>query len=121
MMALEWRDVDVRKRQLCIERSEWKHHVTVPKGGRMRHVPMTIRLANALRSARHLRGPRVLCSADGSPLTQRDVQGLVLRAARRANLRHVGVHVLRHTFCSHLSMRGAPVRAIQELGVRRGR
>jgi integrase len=36
-------------------------------------------------------------------------------AARRANLRHVGVHVLRHTFCSHLSMRGAPVRAIQEL------
>jgi integrase len=115
MMALEWRDVDVRKRQLCIERSEWKRHVTVPKGGRMRHVPMTIRLANALRSARHLRGPRVLCSADGSPLTQRDVQGLVLRAARRANLRHVGVHVLRHTFCSHLSMRGAPVRAIQEL------
>jgi integrase len=26
-----------------------------------------------------------------------------------------GVHILRHTFCSHLAMRGAPVRAIQEL------
>ena len=26
-----------------------------------------------------------------------------------------GVHRLRHTFCSHLSMRGAPARAIQEL------
>jgi len=25
------------------------------------------------------------------------------------------VHVLRHTFCSHLAMRGAPMRAIQEL------
>ena len=24
-------------------------------------------------------------------------------------------HILRHTFCSHLAMRGAPVRAIQEL------
>jgi len=48
-------------------------------------------------------------------LTQRDVQGLVARAARRANLRNVGVHVLRHTFCSHLSMRGAPARAIQEV------
>jgi integrase len=32
-----------------------------------------------------------------------------------AGLTHTGVHVLRHTFCSHLSMRGAPVRAIQEL------
>jgi site-specific recombinase XerD len=26
-----------------------------------------------------------------------------------------GVHVLRHTFCSHLAMQGAPLRAIQEL------
>src|SRR5512137_1674738 len=24
-------------------------------------------------------------------------------------------HILRHTFCSHLAMRGAPARAIQEL------
>ncbi len=26
-----------------------------------------------------------------------------------------GVHILRHSFCSHLAMRGAPARAIQEL------
>jgi len=26
-----------------------------------------------------------------------------------------GPHVLRHTFCSHLAMRGAPAKAIQEL------
>jgi site-specific recombinase XerD len=25
------------------------------------------------------------------------------------------VHILQHTFCSHLAMRGAPARAIQEL------
>jgi site-specific recombinase XerD len=42
------------------------------------------------------------------------VQGAVARAARRAHVRE-GVHVLRHTFCSHLAMRGAPARAIQEL------
>ena len=51
----------------------------------------------------------------GRPLRQREVQGLVLREARRANLANGGVHVLRHTFCSHLAMRGAPARAIQEL------
>ena len=115
MMALEWSDIDLAKRQLCVQRSDWKGHVTVPKSGRLRYVPLTSRLANALRTLRHLKGPRVLCSTDGSPLTQREVQGLVRRAARRASLRNVGVHVLRHTFCSHLSMRGAPVRAIQEL------
>ena len=39
-----------------------------------------------------------------------------IRAAQRAAaLPQSGVHLLRHTFCSHLSMRGAPARAIQEL------
>lgn len=68
MMALEWQDVDLQKRQLCVQRSEWKGHVTVPKGGRLRYVPLTIRLATALRDHRHLRSPRVLCQPDGSPL-----------------------------------------------------
>jgi integrase len=115
IMALEWADVDLSKRQMRIERSEWKGHVTVPKGGRLRYVPLTVRLATALREYRHLKSNRVLCSTDGSHLTQRLVQGLVARAARRAKLVNVGVHVLRHTFCSHLAMRGAGARAIQEL------
>jgi integrase len=33
-MALEWSDVDVGKRQLCVARSEWKGHITATKGGR---------------------------------------------------------------------------------------
>lgn len=115
MMALEWADIDLKKRQMCVQRSEWKGHVTVPKGGRLRYVPLTIRLAAALRQHRQLKSNRVLCSADGSPLTQRLVQGYVARAARQANLGNVGVHVLRHTFCTHLAMKGAGARTIQEV------
>lgn len=115
MIGLEWRDVDFVKRQLCIERSEWRGHVTVPKGGRLRHVPMTARLAVALREHRHLRSRRVLCQEDRSPLTQDMVGDHVRRAARDAGVAVSGAHRLRHTFCSHLAMRGAPARAIQEL------
>ena len=114
IMALEWTDVDLHKRQLCVARSEWKGHVTMPKGNRLRYLPLTQRLTDALRDARHLRGPRGLCDAEGIPLTQRVVQVMLRRAARRANVK-AGVHILRHTFCSHLAMRGAPVTAIQEL------
>jgi len=32
---------------------------------------------------------------------------MMRRVARRANVKP-GVHILRHTFCSHLAMRGAP-------------
>jgi integrase len=115
IMALEWADVDLNKRQLCVQRSDWKGHVTATKGGRLRYVPLTLRLANALREHRHLRGTRVVCQRDGSPLTQKIVQDHVRRSARRAQLTKSGVHRLRHTFCSHLAMRGAPARAIQEL------
>jgi integrase len=113
-MGLEWTDVDFAKRQLTVSRSEWKGHVTMPKGGRIRYVPMTRRLTEALREARHLRGPRVLCDGAGKPLTQKVIQVLVRRTARRANVKP-GIHILRHSFCSHLAMRGAPARAIQEL------
>src|SRR6476469_3063114 len=75
MMALEWTDVDLTKRQLCVARSEWKGHVTAPKGGRLRHVPLTSRLAEGLRGARHSRHGRVLINHDGHPLTQKVVQG----------------------------------------------
>jgi integrase len=115
MMALEWGDVDLGNRQLTVQRSDWKGHVTSTKGGRVRHVPTTERLTAALREHRHLRGSRVLCQSDGSPLTQKIVQDQVRRAVRRAGLTKSGVHRLRHTFCSHLAMRGAPARAIQEL------
>ena len=57
----------------------------------------------------------MLYQDDGSPLTEGVVQGLVRSAAQRAGLRNNGPHMLLHTFCSHLAMRGAPGRAIQEL------
>jgi integrase len=77
-------------------------------------VPLTRRLTAALAEHRHLRSKRVFCQDDRTPFTRQIVQGRMLLAARRANVRR-GVHILRHTFCSHLSMRGAPPKAIQEL------
>ena len=115
MMALEWTDVDFENRQLRVERSDWQGQVNSTKGGRGRCIPMTERLFAALRGHRSLRSLRVLCQDDGEPLTQQFVRGYVRRAARRANVMPDGVHVLRHTFCSHLAMRGASTRAIQEL------
>jgi integrase len=80
MIGLEWSDVDLVKRQMCIQRSEWRGYVTVPKGGRLPYVPLTARLASALREHRHLKSPRVLGLDDGSPLTQ-DVVGEYVRKA----------------------------------------
>ena len=103
------------KRQVIVQRSELKCEITASKGGRSRRIPLTTRLTQALKDLRHLRGPRVLYQENGQGVTQKVVRNLVLKAARRANLTNGGVHILRHTFCSHLAMKGTPARAIQEL------
>lgn len=114
MMALEWGDINLAQRQLVVARSEWKGQVTTPKSGRLRRLPLTRRLADALSGSRHLKGSRVLVNAEGQPLTQKMVQGIVSRVARRAKVKE-GVHTLRHTFCSELAARGVPARSIQAL------
>jgi len=119
IIALEWRDVELSARRLTVQRSEWLGHVTVPKGGRSRQLPMTQRLTAALKAARHLRSDRVLCRADGAPITRDRVIKAIRGAQRIAGIEQ-GVHILRHTFCSHLAMKGAPARAIQELAGPRG-
>ena len=115
IIALEWRDVELGARRLTVQRSEWLGHVTVPKGGRSRQLPMTQRLTAALKAARHLRSDRVLCLADGSPIT-RDRVIKAIRGAQRVAGIDQGVHILRHTFCSHLAMKGAHCAGHQELG-----
>ena len=35
IMAIEWSAIALNKRQLCVARSEWNGHGTVPKGGRL--------------------------------------------------------------------------------------
>lgn len=116
MMALRWCDTDLRRGHLLVEQSEWRGIVGKPKGGRGRVVPMTRALANALRAHRHLRSERVLCLDDGSSVPGHLLRDWHERALRRAGLPGKGgLHILRHTFCSLLAMRGAPAKAIQEL------
>jgi integrase len=114
IVALEWADVDLERRQIRVRHSDWRGELTAPKNGRIRFVGMTERLAATLRQHRHLRSPRVLCKDDGTPITRQGAWSRVRYAAKRAKV-PTGVHILRHTFCSHLTMQGAPPRGVQEL------
>jgi len=63
MLALEWADIDLAKRQLCVRQSDSNGQVSTTKSGRLRYVPLTLRLAATLVEHRHLRSKRVLCQA----------------------------------------------------------
>jgi integrase len=113
--ALQWGDIEWGTGKICVQRSVWKGHLGMPKGNRIRRVPMTVELRQALQTARHLRGPFVFCRHDGQPSTEKDIGDHVDHASRAAGLKHHGIHILRHTFCSHLAMKGRSAIAIQQL------
>lgn len=116
IIGLEQTDLDFRRKLVTIQRSVWRGDVTATKGMEARVVPMTDRLRAALVAIRHLRGDRLLYTDAGEPATAKVVQKWMVRVQRKAGLKATGnLHVLRHTFCSHLAMRGAPALAIQRL------
>lgn len=113
--ALEWGDLDLVAGRVTVQRTDYRGYIGSPKGGRMRMVPLTRRLVAALKAMRHLKGKSVFSDAKGVLWSRSEADTRLRRARVRAGLRKFGWHTLRHTFCSHLAMRGAPPRAIQEL------
>jgi integrase len=113
--ALHWNSIDLSRRMLTVERSAWKGLITTPKHDKLRTVPLTKRLADALRDLDRGPTPLVFSTDDGELLTRDCQRAWLKRALKQAELRDKGPHTLRHTFCSHLAMRGAPALAIKNL------
>jgi integrase len=106
MMGLRWSDVDFRRGQLRIEQAAWRRS---KREAIEANAPQwTIDTPKS--------GERVLTLESGAPVPGHTLRDWLEAAQRRAGLRVMGsLHKLRHTFCSHLAMKGAPAKAIQEL------
>ena len=77
-------------------------------------MPMTEGSAKALRKVKHLRGDLVFCRFDGQPLTIWQLHERLWSACRRAGLREIRWHDLRHSFASQAVARGISIRQVQE-------
>jgi len=115
ILGLRWDDVDLKRGQIQINQGNWRGHIDTPKGGRSRSIPLSPQCLDTLKKHRHLRGEFVFCQEDGRPHTDGQCKWPLWSACRNAGLRRIGWHVLRHTFASHLVMRGVSLKAVQEL------
>jgi integrase len=112
LRALRWEDVDLVAGRLTVRRAVAKNDVGTPKSGRKRTIELGHEIQAGLKKDRHLRSELVFCCDDGLMLTENECKHPMRRACKRAGLRLIGWHALRHTFASHLMMRGAPLKAV---------
>jgi integrase len=115
LLALRWQDVDLQAGKLLVRQNLVRGVIGTPKNGKSREVPLSAATVAMLKSHRHLRGPLVFCDDMGGFLKINKLHRVMEATCKRAGLRHLGWHVLRHTFASHLAMRNVPLKAVQEL------
>jgi integrase len=118
ILGLEWNDVDLIRGRINVRRSIWKGLEGPPKGGRARAVEVPASVVKSLETMRR-GGPYVFCNEDGGRLSKGALKRPLVRALRGSGISRengkIGWHDLRHTYASHLAMRGVSLKIIQEL------
>ncbi len=128
LIGLQWGDIDWSGNFIEVRRANWNGHVSTPKSGRGRRVDLSDALARIL--ADHCRAAAaevlkegqpmpewVFTSIEGTALDAANLRKVFARALKKAGLRQIRFHDLRHTFASWLLGNGeSPVYVKEQLG-----
>ncbi|MFH1102451.1 MAG: site-specific integrase [Pseudomonadota bacterium] len=128
LIALHWGDIDFNGKFIVVRRSYRRGLVDTTKTGKERRVDMSDQLEAALRSLLTRRKREALSMGKGEPveivfhqagdyLPQNSVRNFFKRVLRKAGLREIRIHDMRHTFASLLLSNGeSPVYVKEQLG-----
>lgn len=118
-MGLKWSDVDFQTNIITVNRKILLGVESPPKSHKPRTIAMPGSLAKTLREyQKHANGDYIISRPSG----RRVLRTWLVRELVK-DLKGIGVelpkgvkwHALRHTYASHLAMKGVPLKAVQEL------
>jgi len=116
LRGLQWSSIDWLNRSLAVRhsRDDYRKVLVPPKSNRERHIPLDTDVYAMLYRRKRATG-YVFLARDDQPFNNYRLNYAIRNLCKRAGLRIIGWHTLRHTFASHLAMRGVPMPAIKEL------
>jgi integrase len=114
--GLQWESLDWQNRSIAVRHSwyDYKEALVSPKNNRERHIPLGAEAHDLLYLSRKKSG-FVFLSLHKEPFTCHRIIEDLAKVCKKAGMRKIGWHVLRHTFATHLAMRGVPLTTIQAL------
>lgn len=115
IIAIRDADVDLARGVVTIQRNVVLDQEGGTKGLKARRIPIPDGLRSLLVGIMPARRGHLLQDA-GERLTPKKLRVMMRRVQTKADLTNNGaLHILRHTYCSHLAMAGVPVMEIQRL------
>jgi integrase len=116
LKGLQWSSIDWENQSVVVRhsRDDRMKMLVPPKSNRVRHIPLDVDVYEALYKRKKSIG-YVFLDSDGEPFDYHRMERRLSKACADTGLRKIGWHTLRHTFASHLAMRGVPLRTVQEL------
>ena len=109
LVNLRWEDVDFKRRNIKIESKKDWH----TKSYRPRMIPVREKLLEIMKSLAK-KGDYVFTNDDGGKFTN-NLDRLWYKTIKKTPLKIVNLHTLRHTYASHLVMKGVPLVTVKEL------
>ena len=116
LKGLQWSSIDWQNRNITVRHSrcEYTKELCSPKSNRERYIPMDNDVYETLLKRKKNVG-YVFMDRDGKPFDDQRLARRLANVCKKVGLRHIGWHTLRHTFASHLAMKGVPLNAVQVL------
>jgi integrase len=117
LRGLQWPSIDWHNQSIAVRHSQCDRSKSLvsPKSNRERHIPLDVDVRNLLYQHKKDSGYVFLNPLKNIPYTSNRLVAALQILCKKAGIRKIGWHVLRHTFATQLTLGGTPVPIVKEL------
>jgi integrase len=116
LKGLQWNSIDWQNMTVTVRHSrcDRARDIVAPKNNRIRHIPLVQETYRLLVRKRREAG-YVFTDVRGRPFNHGQLSSELEKVCKKAGIRRITWHILRHTFATHLAMKGVPLHVVQTL------